>query len=79
MGRSSMSGLTIFGAVIFFLGLVGFAIPVFTTQHTEDVAKIGDLKVQATQNTHHIVPPMLAGGALGLGIVLIGAGVFLKR
>ena len=31
MGRSSMSGLMVGGAVLILLGLIGFAIPIFTT------------------------------------------------
>ena len=79
MGRSSMNGLMIGGAVLALLGLVGFAIPVFTTQQTKDVAKVGDLKLQATESTSHVVPPILSGGALVLGVVLIGAGLYRKR
>lgn len=78
MGRS-MSGLMLAGVVLVLLGLVGFAIPIFTTQQTKDVAKLGDLKLQTTESTSHVVPPMLSGGALVLGIVLIGAGFYQKR
>jgi hypothetical protein len=77
--RSSMNALMIVGAILALLGLVGLAIPVFTTQQTRDVAKIGELKVQATENTSHVIPPLLSGGALVLGIVLIGAGFYQKR
>ena len=79
MGRSSMSGLMVGGAVLILLGLIGFAIPIFTTQQTKDVAKIGDLKLQTTERTSHVIPPILSGGALALGIVLVGAGLYLKR
>ncbi len=74
MGR--MNGIMMFGAVLAILGIVGFAIPVFTTQQTKDVAKIGDLKIQATENTSHVVPPMVAGGLLAVGVVLLGAGFY---
>jgi drug/metabolite transporter (DMT)-like permease len=77
MGRS-MSGLTIFGAILAVVGLLALAVPVFFTQQTHDVARIGDLKVQATETREHIVPPFLGGGILVLGAVLIGAG-FLQR
>jgi hypothetical protein len=76
MGRSS---ITIFGAILVLVGLIAFAIPVFTTQQTEDVVRLGDLKVQATQQTSHEIPPLVSGGALVLGVVLIGAGVWLGR
>ena len=74
-----MNKLAIGGAVLALLGVLGFAIPMFTTEQTKDVAKIGDLKLQTTESTSHIVPPMLAGGALIAGIVLIGVGVAQKR
>ena len=77
--RSSMNGLMMVGAVLALVGLVGLALPVFTTHQTTDVAKIGDLKLQTTQNTSYLIPPLLSGGALVLGIVLIGAGFFQKR
>jgi uncharacterized membrane protein HdeD (DUF308 family) len=76
MGRSP---ITIFGAILVLAGLIAFAIPVFTTQHTEDVVRLGDLKVQATQQTSHEIPSLVSGGALVLGVVLIGAGVWRGR
>jgi hypothetical protein len=74
-----MSGLRIGGAVLVLLGLLGFAIPIFTTQQTKEVAKIGSLKLQTTENTAHVIPSLLSGGALVLGIVLLGAGLYQKR
>jgi hypothetical protein len=78
MGRTSMTAPMIGGAVLVFLGLLGFAVPFFTTQQTTDVAKIGDLKLQTTENTSHAIPPLLSGGALVVGVVLIGAGFYRK-
>jgi hypothetical protein len=75
MGRFTMFA----GAVLVLLGLVGFSIPIFTTQQTKDVAKIGDLKLQTTESTSHTIPPMLSGGALALGVVLIGVSFYKKR
>jgi len=69
-----MKGIVLVGAVVALLGLVGLAIPVFSTSQTKDVAKIGDLKIQANEETTHVVPPMLAGGALVIGLVLVGVG-----
>ena len=77
MGRG-MNGLVIAGAVCILLGIIGFAIPMFTTEQTTDVAKVGGLKLQTTESTTHIIPPLAAGGALVLGVVLIGAGFYRK-
>ena len=74
----SRSTLIIGGVVLVALGLIGFAIPIFTTQQTKEVARIGDLKLQTTESTSYVVPPLLSGGALVLGVVLIGAGLYRK-
>jgi hypothetical protein len=73
MARSSMTGPMIGGVILVLLGLLGFAIPYFTTQQTKDVAKIGDLKIQTTESKSHTIPLLVSGGALALGVVLIGA------
>jgi hypothetical protein len=69
----------ILGVVLVVAGLLGFAIPVFTTQQTRDVARIGELKIQTTEDTPHIIPPLLSGGVLMLGVILIGVSVYQKR
>lgn len=79
MRRSPIAALTIAGAILVLLGLLAFAIPVFTTNHTRDVAQLGDLKVQATEQRSYEIPPLVSGGALILGVVLIGAGFYQRR
>lgn len=69
-----MKGIILIGAVQALLGLLGLAIPVFSTTQTKDVAKIGNLKIQANEQTSHVVPPMLAGGALVIGLALVSVG-----
>jgi len=64
--------------VLIGLGILGFLVPAFTTRETKDVASVGDVKLQAKENETHVVPPLLAGGVLVVGIVLLGAGV-MKR
>ena len=66
MGRSSMSGLMVGGAVLILLGLIGFAIPIFTTQQTKDVAKTGDLKLQPRNALRMSFRRILSGGALAI-------------
>jgi hypothetical protein len=78
MGRS-MNSLMILGALLALLGIAGLAIPEFTTQKTEDVAKIGDLKLQTQEDTSHTIPPLASGTALVVGIVLLGAGFYRQR
>lgn len=70
------NGLTMIGAVLAVLGLIGLAVPYFTTQETKEVARIGDLKLQATEHKTYAIPPIVSGGALVLGVILIGAGVY---
>jgi hypothetical protein len=74
----SRSPLIIGEAILVALGLVGFAMPIFTTQQTREVARVGDLKLQTTENTSYVVPPLLSGGVVVLGVVLIGAGLYRK-
>jgi uncharacterized membrane protein len=78
MGRST-NMLMIVGALLVLLGIAGMAIPVFTTQQTKDVVSIGDLKIQAQENTSHAIPPLVSGSALILGIILIGGGFYRRR
>ncbi len=77
MGR--MNGLMVIGIILIFLGIAGLAIPVFTTQKTEEVAHVGDLKLQNTQDISHRIPPLLSGGVLLLGVVLAGASLYRTR
>ena len=74
-----MNGLMLVGAILVAIGLLAFAIPVFTTQKTETVARIGDLKLQNTEDTSHHIPSLLSGGVLVLGVILIGASLCQKR
>jgi hypothetical protein len=75
----SMNGLMMTGAVLALLGVAGLAVPYFTTQQTHEVARIGDLKLNATESTSYAIPPLLAGGALVIGVVLMGAGLVRKN
>ena len=76
MNRSIM---TVLGVILVLVGLFAFAVPVFTTQHTEDVARVGDLKLQTTQRRSYEIPALVSGGVLLLGVVLIGAAVRQRR
>ena len=70
-----MNKLVALGVALLLVGLLGLAIPYFTTQSTEDVARVGNLKLQTTETHHHSVPPLLAGGILLAGLILTGVGL----
>jgi hypothetical protein len=73
-----MKSVVWFGASFALLGILGLAIPVFTTSETKDVVKLGELKIQNTEQSRHVVPLPLSTGALVLGVALIGAGLYQK-
>ena len=79
MGRSALNGLTIIGLIFIVAGALVFATPVFQTHQTQNVAQIGDLKLQADKTNTYTIPPYLGGGALILGAALIAAGVLQRR
>jgi hypothetical protein len=74
-----MRSVVLFGAILAVLGLIAFAIPSFNTEETKDVVKFGDLKVQAKAEEPHFIPPIVSGGAMVLGVLLIGAGMVMNR
>ena len=73
-----MKSIVWFGAMLALLGIMGLTVPVFTTTETKDIVKLGELKIQNTERSMHAVPLPLSAGALVLGIVLIGAGLYPK-
>jgi len=75
MFGSKNAPLNSIGALLVLLGLLGLAIPYFTTSSTKDVMQVGDMKLQTTESTSHAIPQELAGGALILGVILLGIGL----
>jgi hypothetical protein len=69
-----MKSIILAGAAILLLGLIGLAIPVFTTQQTREVAKLGDVHVEANESQEHVIPPLVSEGAIAVGIVLLVVG-----
>jgi hypothetical protein len=53
--------------------------PALTTSQTKDVVKLGDLKIQANEQTTHVIPHSLSLGVLAHDIILIAAGAIAKR
>ncbi|MGE5540067.1 MAG: hypothetical protein ACM30I_15725 [Gemmatimonas sp.] len=71
-----MNRLVLIGAIIAVLGVVGLLVPVFKTQHTEEVARVGDLSLKAKEQNTHVIPQEAAIGAIAVGVVLVGVGMY---
>ncbi len=71
--------LLIVGAIIFLLGMAGIAVPYFTTERTHNVANVGPLHVQATEEKSHVIPPLLSDAAAVIGLALMGVGLLQRR
>ncbi len=71
-----MKPIVIVGAILVLLGLLGFAIPEFTTNETKNVVALGDLKIQANEPTEHSIPPIVSAAAIVVGAVLLGSGLY---
>ena len=56
--------LLLAGAIILLLGVAGVAVPYFTTEQTRNVANVGPLHVQATEQQSHVIPPLLSDTAV---------------
>ena len=63
------------GAVLAIVGLILLAYPFFTTQQTKDVANVGPVHVQENEQQTHMIPPILSGGVLAVGVVLLAGGL----
>ena len=74
-----MKPIVIVGAILVLLGLLGFAMPEFTTHETKNVVEFGDLKIQAKEPTEHTIPPIASGAAIVVGAVLLGSGLYRKE
>ena len=71
--------LVLGGALLILLGIAGLTVPVFATSKLTDVARIGDVKVQANESTTHIVPQNLSIAVMAVGAVLAGIGLSRAR
>ena len=74
-----MKSITWLGILIALVAIVGLAVPVFTTSQTRNVASVGDVKIQSTEQSTHVIPVAVSFSGLVLGLVLIGAGVYTNR
>ena len=73
-----MKQMTIVGAILAVVGFMMLAYPFFTTQQTKDVANIGPLHIQENEQQTHVIPTVLSGGILAVGVVLLAGGLMKK-
>jgi hypothetical protein len=68
-----MRGLALFGALLLFVGLLAFVVPV---PHSEDHGvKIGDAKIGVQTEHSERLPPVLAGALVLAGVIAVGMGM----
>ena len=65
--------------LLLLMGILGLAIPKFTTSQTTDLASVGDVTFQNKTISHHMVSQPLTIAALLLGVALIGAGAYARQ
>jgi hypothetical protein len=73
------SSLLLLGSVLVLLGVLGLSAPIFTTSRTKDVVKMGNMKIQTTEEKQHIVPTAVSVAAVVLGAILLSAGLYQRR
>lgn len=70
-----MRGMTtIVGVILILLGIAGFAYQGYTYNTPEKVAEIGGLKLTADTEKVVYVPPILSGGCIVAGLLLVVVG-----
>jgi hypothetical protein len=74
-----MKAITRLGGLLLLMGILGLAIPKFTTSQTTDLASVGDVTFQNKTISHHMVSQPLTIAALLLGVALIGAGAYARQ
>jgi hypothetical protein len=72
------NGLIVAGAVLALLGALAIAVPMFTTEETTEIARIGDVTVTAKEETPHVIPSYLGPAGLAVGVILVGF-AFVRR
>jgi hypothetical protein len=74
-----MKPLIPLGAVLAIAGLLLLAYPFFTTQQTKEVAHVGPLHVEENEQQTHMIPPILSGAILAVGVVLLAGGLMRRE
>jgi hypothetical protein len=78
MSTATSNPLVLGGALLAIAGIAGLTVPVFSTHKLTDVAKVGDVKLQADEPTTHVVPTALAAAVIAIGAALVVIGLTRK-
>ena len=70
-----MKPVTMIGAVLVILGIVGLALGGISWTETESVAQIGGLQITNEEENSFAIPPLASAIALGVGLVMVVIGV----
>lgn len=74
-----MKGISIVGAILIAIGILGFVLGGVSYQETETVAEIGDFSLKDTDEKTFSLPPLASGAILGTGVILLILGVARKE
>jgi drug/metabolite transporter (DMT)-like permease len=66
--------LKILGVLLVVAGIAGLVLGRFDYTQTKQVAKLGPLDLQASEQKTVTIPPLASGAVLALGAVLVFAG-----
>ncbi len=65
--------MKIAGAVLIVLGFAALLVGGVPYRKTENVAEIGTLKMQVTQKKEFVIPPVVGGIAIAVGVAMLFA------
>lgn len=74
-----MKPLTMIGAILVALGILGFVLGNVSWTETESVAEIGDLQITNEEENSVAIPTMASAIAVGAGLVMVIAGAARRK
>ncbi len=71
--------ISVVGIILIIIGIFGFSYKYFTYTSNERVAQIGNVEITANQEKAVFISPVLSGLSLGVGIILVIAGISRRK
>ena len=69
--RRGEPNMRVLGIVLLVLGLVALAVGTFQYTQRREVLRVGGIRVQANERETVTIPPLAAGAAAAVGLVLV--------